>query len=133
MVSSILSSAKLQRSLLGVLVALVAAIAVVVITDDGSGSRTAAGAGHASSIFRGPTMPAHLRAPNFTLTNQNGSPVTLGRDRGHVVVLTFIHSKCHDACPFMTQQIRGALNDLPAHGTTWPPSGSASTTVRTPR
>jgi cytochrome oxidase Cu insertion factor (SCO1/SenC/PrrC family) len=30
-----------------------------------------------------------------------------------VVVLTFIHSLCHDACPFMVEQIKGALNLLP--------------------
>jgi protein SCO1/2 len=31
-------------------------------------------------------------------------------------VLTFIHSLCHDTCPFMVEQIKGALNDLPASG-----------------
>jgi protein SCO1/2 len=32
------------------------------------------------------------------------------------VVLTFIHSLCHDTCPFMVEQIKGALNDLPHSG-----------------
>ncbi len=33
-----------------------------------------------------------------------------------MVVLTFIHSLCHDTCPFMVEQIKGGLNDLPAGG-----------------
>jgi protein SCO1/2 len=33
-----------------------------------------------------------------------------------VVILTFIHSLCHDTCPFMVEQIKGALNDLPQDG-----------------
>jgi len=41
---------------------------------------------------------------------------TLARYRGHVVVLTFIHSLCKDTCPFMVEQIKGALNDLPIAG-----------------
>jgi protein SCO1/2 len=32
------------------------------------------------------------------------------------VVLTFIHSLCKDTCPFMVEQIKGALNDLPRNG-----------------
>ena len=31
-------------------------------------------------------------------------------------MLTFIHSLCHDTCPFMVEQIKGALNDLPDNG-----------------
>jgi protein SCO1/2 len=33
-----------------------------------------------------------------------------------VVVLTFIHSLCHDTCPFMVEQIKGGLNELPDGG-----------------
>jgi cytochrome oxidase Cu insertion factor (SCO1/SenC/PrrC family) len=65
------------------------------------------------AAFDGPTMPPGLRAANFSLTDQNGQRVTLSRYRGKVVVLTFIHSLCHDACPFMVEQIKGALNLLP--------------------
>jgi protein SCO1/2 len=57
-----------------------------------------------------------LRAANFSLTDQSGRRVTLFSYRGHVVVLTFIHSLCHDTCPFMVEQIKGALNTLPASG-----------------
>ena len=42
--------------------------------------------------------------------------MSLSQYRGHVVVLTFIHSLCHDTCPFMVEQIKGALNELPGNG-----------------
>ncbi len=106
------ASAKSQRVLLVVLVALVAAIVVVLSTGQGGGSPTAS----AGTQFQGPTMPAGLRAHDFTLRDQHGRPVKLSADRGHVVILTFIHSLCHDACPLMVEQIKGALNLLPGNG-----------------
>ena len=116
-----LSSAKLQRALAVVLVGLIGAIVVVILTGQGSPPGTTIA--HQPSQFDGPKMPAHLRAPNFTLVDQNDKRVTLDRDRGHVVVLTFIHSLCKDACPFMTEQIKGALNELPGRGANVPAIG----------
>jgi protein SCO1 len=66
--------------------------------------------------FDGPTLPPNLRAAGFSLTDQNGRRVTLVQYRGRVVVLTFIHSLCHDACPLMAEAIKGALNTLPGDG-----------------
>lgn len=100
-----------QRGLLAVLIGLLVAIGTVLVTRGGR----PAGPAHTVQL-RGPALPAGLRAANFTLTDQNGRPVTLSNYRGHVVVLTFIHSRCHDACPFMVEQIKGALNDLPGTG-----------------
>jgi protein SCO1/2 len=99
-----------QRALVAALVGLVAAITAVLVVGQPSDSATAPSA---SSSFDGPTMPPNLRAADFTLVDQSGGRVTLSRYRGHVVILTFIHSQCHDACPFMVEQIKGALNDLP--------------------
>jgi protein SCO1/2 len=115
-----LMSAKLQRALFGVLVALLAAIVVIVVTNRGSSN---ADGQQTQSPFDGPTMPPHLEAHNFTLTDQNGHRVSLAADRGKVVVLTFIHSLCHDTCPFMVEQIKGALNDLPDNGRNVPAIG----------
>jgi protein SCO1/2 len=61
-------------------------------------------------------MPPGLHAAPFSLVDQNGHRVTLSSYLGHVVVVTFIHSKCQDACPFMVEQIKGALNSLPGSG-----------------
>jgi protein SCO1 len=108
-----LASAKLQRVLMLVLVALLAAIGVILATGRGAGSGSTA---TAQSKFDGPPLPANLRAGNFSLLDQHGRRVTLSRERGKVVVLTFVHSLCHDTCPFMVEQIKGALNDLPDGG-----------------
>jgi protein SCO1/2 len=106
-----LASAKLQRALMLVLIALLGAIVFIAVTNRGPAD------GQSShSEFNGPTMPRHLLARNFTLTDQYGRRMSLAGDRGQVVVLTFIHSLCHDTCPFMVEQIKGALNDLPGNG-----------------
>ena len=110
-----------QTLLVGVLIALLAAIAVVLL-GGGSGS-PAAPAATSSSGFDGPTMPPGLRAADFSLTDQNGRSVTLSRYHGKVVVLTFIHSLCRDACPLMVEQIKGALNLLPGDGRDVPAIG----------
>jgi protein SCO1/2 len=115
----VLASAKLQRALMAVLVALLGAIVFVAVTNRRSADTQAS----SRSAFDGPTMPAHLQAHDFTLTDQNGRRVSLAADRGKVVVLTFIHSLCHDTCPFMVEQIKGALNDLPGGGRNIPTIG----------
>jgi protein SCO1 len=116
-----LSSAKLQRALGLTLVALLAAITFVIVSNHGAGDNGKAA--QSNSPFDGPTMPPHLRAHDFTLTDQNGHKVSLAAERGKVVVLTFIHSLCHDTCPFMVEQIKGALNDLPGGGRDVPTIG----------
>jgi protein SCO1 len=116
-----LASAKLQRALFLVLLALLAAIVIIVVRT--TSPPTPADGQQSHSEFAGPTMPPHLRAPDFTLTDQNGHEVSLAADRGKVVVLTFIHSLCHDTCPFMVEQIKGALNDLPNDGRNVPTIG----------
>jgi protein SCO1 len=102
----------LQRALFGVLIALLTAIGVILLS--GRGSAGAPPASVSSSPFVGPTMPPNVRAAGFSLIDQNGRRVALAQYRGKVIVLTFIHSLCHDACPLMVEAIKGALNDLPA-------------------
>jgi len=108
-----LDSTAMQRTLAVVLLLLLAAIGVVLLVDGSAGG--AAGA-TSSGEFLGPTLPAGLRAADFTLSDQNGTSVSLHSYRGQVVVLTFIHSRCHDACPLMVNDIKGALNLLPGEG-----------------
>jgi protein SCO1/2 len=106
------TSVKVQRALLLVLIALLVAIGAILLSNRGS---PAAPSPTHDSEFAGPTMPPGLHAANFSLVDQDGRRVTLDNYRGKVVVLTFIHSLCHDACPFMVEQIKGALGQLP-HG-----------------
>jgi len=116
--TAMLASVKFQRALFLILMALIAAIVVIVVTDHGPADGTVA-----HSEFDGPTMPPGAVAHDFTLPDQNGHRVSLAADRGKVVVLTFIHSLCHDTCPFMVEQIKGALNDLPDNGRNIPTIG----------
>jgi protein SCO1 len=105
-----------ERVLVVVLVALVIAIGVVIATGSSvSGSGSGPGS-PPQGQFDGPTLPPNLRAANFTLHDQNGRRVSLSQYHGRVVVLTFVHSLCKGLCPFMVEQIKGALNELPGHG-----------------
>jgi protein SCO1/2 len=101
-----------ERALAGVLVVLLAAIAVVLLGRGSSGHHASA----SSNQLQGPTLPPNLVAKNFSLTDQNGRRISLSQYRGHVVILTFMHSLCKGACPLMAEQIKGALNDLPNLG-----------------
>ena len=47
-------------------------------------------------------------APDFRLTDQNGSLINLSDFRGKVVVLTFMDSTCKDTCPLTAAQFRQA-------------------------
>ncbi len=102
---------------------LVLALALVVLLDGPSprsptgASTAAAGAPaveHASSSsgFDGALLPGTVNAPAFTLTDQHGRRVSLGRYRGRVVILTFLSTACPPTCPLVAQQIRGALDEL---------------------
>ncbi len=105
-----------QRALILALILLLAGIGIV-LASTRSGSTSASSLG---SRFDGPAMPPGLRATNFSLLDQRGHRVSLAANRGKVVVLTFVHSLCHDTCPFMVEQIKGALNDLGGDGPSVP-------------
>lgn len=53
-------------------------------------------------------------APNFTLVDQDGVPVSLEAQRGHPVVLTFLYTHCPDACPLTAEKLRTAAQSLGA-------------------
>ena len=66
----------------------------------------------AGSRFEGAVMPADLRAPDFTLRNQDGERITMRELRGSPVIVTFLYTTCEDTCPAQAQTIRGALDEL---------------------
>jgi protein SCO1 len=51
-------------------------------------------------------------APDFQLTDQNGSMISLSNFRGKVVVLTFMDSMCTDTCPITAVHFREAYREL---------------------
>ena len=81
--------------------------------DSGDGrDATADGVVAPNAAFRGARLPAGVRAPDFTLRDQDGKTVTMRELRGKPVVVTFLYSTCRDTCPATAQQIRGALDQL---------------------
>src|SRR5206468_10544440 len=51
-------------------------------------------------------------APDFTLTDQFGHPITLSSLRGHEVVLAFIDARCKTLCPLTAQIMYNAKAQL---------------------
>jgi protein SCO1/2 len=47
-------------------------------------------------------LPEIAPAPEFTLTSQDGAPVSLTDFRGKVVAVTFIYTLCTETCPVLT-------------------------------
>jgi protein SCO1 len=57
-------------------------------------------------------LPTIGPAPDFSLTSQDGAPVSLGAFRGKVLAVPFIFTSCADACPLLTAkmaQVQDAL------------------------
>jgi protein SCO1/2 len=57
-------------------------------------------------------MPAGVRAPDFSLSDERGRTVTMRQFRGRPVVVTYLYTHCTDTCPITAQMVRGALDDL---------------------
>ena len=62
--------------------------------------------------FEGAVLPAGLRAPDFTLTDQDGKRISMRSFRGSPVIVTFLYTTCEDTCPTQAQQVKGALAEL---------------------
>ncbi len=57
-------------------------------------------------------LPVIGPAPPFTLTSQDGAPVSLASLRGKVVAVTFIYTTCPDVCPLLTQKMARVQDEL---------------------
>ncbi|MEA2417936.1 MAG: hypothetical protein QOE60_142 [Thermoleophilaceae bacterium] len=90
------------------LVGLFALGAVVLAADSSEETHTTDGSGR----FEGSLMPKGVRAPDFTLRNQDGERVSMRSLRGKPVIVTFLYTTCDDTCPAQAQTVRGALDDL---------------------
>jgi len=90
---------------------LIVTIATLALALAGCGGGHGAGASSTGGEFDGAALPPGLRAPDFTLTDQQGHRISLSGQRGKVVALTFLASDCR-ACTLVAQQIRGALDEL---------------------
>lgn len=99
---------------LAVFVAVILAAFLAIVSLGGSSSHTPSAtlAVPGQSNLDGAALPAGVTAPPFALTDQHGRHVSLGEERGHVTVLTFLYSTCGASCVVIAQQIRGALDEL---------------------
>jgi cytochrome oxidase Cu insertion factor (SCO1/SenC/PrrC family) len=64
--------------------------------------------------FRGSLIPGNIRLPAFALREWNGRLVESRSLRGRVVLVTFLETKCREACPIIADQIGMGLNRLRA-------------------
>jgi protein SCO1/2 len=53
-------------------------------------------------ISQSSPLPKIASAPEFTLTSQDGTPISLADFRGKVVAVTFIYTLCTDTCSVLT-------------------------------
>lgn len=60
-------------------------------------------------------LPMLGAAPDFTLTSQDGTEVTLESLRGKVVAVTFIYTWCPDICPMLTDKMARVQDQLGEH------------------
>jgi len=84
--------------------------AVVVLAGCGSPPSTAASASANAAAEANPNLDLgtsldNAPAPDFTLTNQFGQPMSLSQFRGKVVLLGFEDSECTTVCPLTTQSM----------------------------
>lgn len=86
-------------------------------------------AGKTHTTFEGALFPPGVRAHPFALADQHGAPVSLAAYRGQVVLLAFL-STAQRASALVAQQIRGALDELQAHGSLLPATLIVSTDPR---
>jgi cytochrome oxidase Cu insertion factor (SCO1/SenC/PrrC family) len=75
------------------------------------GLSSSTGTKQSNGGFDGAAFPLGVRAPGFTLENQQGRHVSLSALRGRVVVIVFVSTDCR-ACMLAAQQVRGALDEL---------------------
>jgi protein SCO1/2 len=58
-----------------------------------------------TALSDAPPLPVIKPAPDFSLLDTGGRPVRLSELRGRVVLLSFIYTRCTDACPLLTARM----------------------------
>jgi cytochrome oxidase Cu insertion factor (SCO1/SenC/PrrC family) len=94
-------------------VIVLAAVAIVHELQPG-GRRRVLGAGYVPEN-KPSTFPAHKkRAPNFSLTDQDGRPVSIAAYRGRAVIVTFVDPLSPEAVPAPVRVLNAAERAVPA-------------------
>jgi cytochrome oxidase Cu insertion factor (SCO1/SenC/PrrC family) len=98
----------LAAGFVAIAVALIALHTVLTPTAGVAQASAATEAGLASNPNLDPGASLSQAAPNFTLTDQFGQPVSLSSYRGKVVILAFNDSECSSVCPLTTTALLDA-------------------------
>ena len=69
-------------------------------------------AGGDGGTHRGSRPPEGIRLPAFSLRDAEGERIVSEDLRGKVVLVTFLDTKCTDACPIIGEQLREGLARL---------------------
>jgi protein SCO1/2 len=102
--------------LMGLTLAVVAAVVAAIVVRSGD-SDSSGGPGlvqNADHSYRGSDVPAGTFLPRFSLRNYTGELVRSESLRRKVVLVTFLESKCEEACPVIAAQIAQGLALLTA-------------------
>jgi cytochrome oxidase Cu insertion factor (SCO1/SenC/PrrC family) len=83
----------------------VAAAAGLVLSAGAVAGVALTGSSDGEPAYRGSKVPSGQMLPPFVLRDQRGAVVRASDLAGEVVVLTFLETKCTEACPFIAGQI----------------------------
>jgi protein SCO1 len=98
---------------LGVIAAILAVATLAFVLLDGGGSELPNGAKVATAAgFQGEVLKPRLPAPETTLPNYTGQPVSLGSLRGRPLLVTFLYTHCPDVCPLIASNLGVTLKEL---------------------
>jgi cytochrome oxidase Cu insertion factor (SCO1/SenC/PrrC family) len=104
----------LAGGFVAIAVALIALHTVLTPTAGAVQTTAVADAGLASNPNLDPGTSLSTVAPDFTLTDQFGQPVSLSSYRGKIVILAFNDSECSSVCPLTTTALVDAKTMLGA-------------------
>lgn len=106
------SRAAVESGAIGIAVAAIALVALSLITPS---TRTAPAAAASPSASAGLRFALHgTPAPQLDLPDQAGRPTHIADLRGHVVLLTFLDSRCTNLCPIEGAQLAAVQHRVPA-------------------
>jgi protein SCO1 len=97
-----------SRQLIALSTLLVAALVALLAVTLASRHNSA----NASNEFDGSLLPSGVRAPAFSLRDQDGQRVSMAQFRGRPLIVTFLYSHCKDTCPIEARLINQAVREL---------------------
>jgi cytochrome oxidase Cu insertion factor (SCO1/SenC/PrrC family) len=108
---------ELQWAIPGLVVLCGAAVAAPILAFGRSRGTSSPTAYSAVSLVSPPAYSwgaSDRRAPDFSLRDEDGRPVSVAANRGHPVIVTFIDPLCRNFCPLEAQVLNQMERQIPA-------------------